>query len=734
MVINPTARKNNNTPLVSVILTCYNYGKYLKETVQNTLASTYPNFEIIIINDGSTDAYTKKILSSIKHKKIKILHQENAGLATARNNGIKVSSGKYFLPLDADDLIHPDYLTRAVQILETQPVVGFVYSDIKLFGEKDDIVKTSKATLWKMRLFNSACGSSLIRRKAYDQTIGYNPNMIYGYEDWDFFISLLENGWNCSLIPEPLFFYRKHSVSMYHSTIKKHHFLYKQIKKNHPTLFNTPSYYVSYLLYIPYSFLKRLVPKQFRKPLRNFFSYLKKNVIFITSIPSKYEEWRHVHGKSIPSFSELHSIFSKMRVLRNQIILQDVPLDFRIPSKNQSFPNKKQLRSLPNRPLKVFMSTFDLNHAGSSLSQYELTLALKKQKIIDPVVFSPSNGPLREAYQQEDIPVIIDENLFPSLYTLRTYRNKVNAISEKIKQLDIDVVYANTLQTFYTVAAAEEIGLPSLWNPRETQPWQTYFNFLGKKIAKKALQCFQYPYKVIFTSQASRSIFEILNTHNNFALIYDGPPPDILSRVSDNRKKKNLRKKLAIKHNELVVLLVATVHEGKGQKDIILAVKELEEKTLKKTHFFIVGDRKCQYSKELHSLVDALPNYLKNRIHIIPITSNVMPYYEIADIFICTSRTETYPRVILEAMSFNLPIITTPVGGIPEQVKENKNALFYNPGDISSLAANLQKLLSNTPLRARLSSNSKPLLQQLTSFDDMVTFYGKIFEEAYCTQ
>ncbi len=258
-------------PLVSVIVPCYNYGNYIQETLQSVLSSTYKPIEIIVVNDGSIDTNTKKVLGSIRHKNITVIHQDNQGLASARNNGIRRSRGKYFLPLDADDCIDSTYIEKAVNILESSATIGFVYPYIQYFGDVQGIGVTGTATLSSMRFYNSAVVSSVIRRKAYNQTIGYNQNMIYGYEDWDFYISLLERNWQSFVIPEPLFFYRKHGKTMIHNALQKHAYLYSRIKKNHPHLFTRPSYILLYPLYKSYRLLLRpFITKRFRAQMKKF--------------------------------------------------------------------------------------------------------------------------------------------------------------------------------------------------------------------------------------------------------------------------------------------------------------------------------------------------------------------------------------------------------------------------------------------------------------------------------
>ena len=102
--------------------------------------------------------------------------------------------------------------------------------------------------------------------------------------------------------------------------------------------------------------------------------------------------------------------------------------------------------------------------------------------------------------------------------------------------------------------------------------------------------------------------------------------------------------------------------------------------------------------------------------------------------FLCTSRLESYPRVILEAMAFGLPIVTTDVFGIKEQVQENVNALIYRPGDTNGLAAAIIKLANDKEFRAFLAGNSPKMLKSLTTFDEMVRGYAELFREAFMSK
>lgn len=194
-------------PKVSVIIPCFNQGKYLNESVGSALASTYENLEIIIVNDGSTEDL--EIIDSFSSPNIKIIHQVNQGVCVARNNAIKEARGKYILPLDADDKIHATYIEKAVNILENQEDIKIVYCRAEYFGAYTGEwqVKQYKFPncLWQNEIFNSA----LYRKSDWEKVGGYKPQMKNGNEDWEFWLSLIEIGANVYQIPETLFYYRQ---------------------------------------------------------------------------------------------------------------------------------------------------------------------------------------------------------------------------------------------------------------------------------------------------------------------------------------------------------------------------------------------------------------------------------------------------------------------------------------------------------------------------------------------
>jgi glycosyltransferase involved in cell wall biosynthesis len=120
--------------LISIIIPCYNAEKFIVETISSVLNQTYPNLEIIIIDDGSTDSSKSKI-ETLKNNRVQYIHQNNQGVSSARNNGLKIAKGSYILFLDADDLLSNDFILNRFNFLELNNEFGACTSSIEIINE-----------------------------------------------------------------------------------------------------------------------------------------------------------------------------------------------------------------------------------------------------------------------------------------------------------------------------------------------------------------------------------------------------------------------------------------------------------------------------------------------------------------------------------------------------------------------------------------------------------------------
>lgn len=203
-----------SAPLVSVIVPCYNQGKYLPEALDSVLAQSYTHWECIIINDGSTDE-TESVAKAYcaKDQRFRYLCQENQGVVAAKNYAILQSQGKYILPLDGDDLLDKSFLEKATAILDHDVEMKIVCCRVKFFGDKDEEMKLGEFTFSDLLLNNYLVNTSLFRRDDCNRVGGYKSEMVRGLEDWELWLSILENGGKVHRIDEVLFYYRIHGQS-----------------------------------------------------------------------------------------------------------------------------------------------------------------------------------------------------------------------------------------------------------------------------------------------------------------------------------------------------------------------------------------------------------------------------------------------------------------------------------------------------------------------------------------
>ncbi len=224
---------------ISVIIPCFNHGEYVDEAVESALGQTLQDIEIIIVNDGSTDESTNRLLAGYSEQKRTVLTIPHQGLAAARNAGIKESHGEYILPLDADDKIGSRYAEEAVKILDNDKNVGIVYCEADMFGEKTGRWNLHKYSLRQELIENQIFCSAFFRKQDWEAAGGYNPNMLYGYEDWDLWLSLIEMGRSVHKLPDVHFFYRVRKDSMIHNMEdEERQFLFRQIYLNHLQIYS----------------------------------------------------------------------------------------------------------------------------------------------------------------------------------------------------------------------------------------------------------------------------------------------------------------------------------------------------------------------------------------------------------------------------------------------------------------------------------------------------------------
>jgi len=212
-------------PKVSVVIPTYNRRAYLTEAIDSVLAQTYADYEVIVVDDGSTDG-TRQLLDERYDDRIRYLWQENQGESVARNRGIALATGEYIALLDSDDVWLPDRLMKQVPILDAEPDTVLVFGQAWLMDADGrrlndpplcSDVHESDLTLETLCLENalgSGTCTALIRREPLDRVGGFDPAIQLG-EDWDLWLRLRRQG-QFAFVNEVLGCMRRHAGSQWH--------------------------------------------------------------------------------------------------------------------------------------------------------------------------------------------------------------------------------------------------------------------------------------------------------------------------------------------------------------------------------------------------------------------------------------------------------------------------------------------------------------------------------------
>lgn len=385
-----------------------------------------------------------------------------------------------------------------------------------------------------------------------------------------------------------------------------------------------------------------------------------------------------------------------------------------------------------DRAVPILAVTHNLNWEGAPGFELDLITGLKALGAIKPTVLSPHDGPLRAEYEKAGISPIIDPSLAALFETTEAYREIRQRVADWIAQEGFEVVHANTMHAFWAVDSARVAGVPSVWSIHESEPWQTYFDKLApREVAREGLSALAYPYRVVFSARSTADVWRDLDVNHGFELVRYGLDARRFARKLDECSREEARARLGLAPDEVCVLLLGTVCERKGQHDLLRAFARIDPRAAAASRCVVVGARDIlDYSLELKRLASRLDLDRRDRFQIVDETGDTAQYWRAADIFCCSSRIESYPYVILEAMKCGLPIITTPVYGIAEQVRPNVNALTYAPGDVETLRGHLETLIGDGARRRRMAEASAQVLQALPSHDDKLRRYAELFRAA----
>ena len=199
--------------LVSVVIPCFNSGKYIGDAAGSVLSQTYSHVEIVVIDNGSTDPETLAALEEIRRRGVKVVRQTNQGLAQGRNYGASASTGEYLLFPGADDRLERSAIGLLLYALLRNPSVAYAYSAQRFSGDREPIRVPREFNAYDLLWSNDAPACLMIRRPAFDAVGGYRTGMPDGGEDWELRVRLSGQGHFGVCVPAPVIEHRRNGAT-----------------------------------------------------------------------------------------------------------------------------------------------------------------------------------------------------------------------------------------------------------------------------------------------------------------------------------------------------------------------------------------------------------------------------------------------------------------------------------------------------------------------------------------
>jgi glycosyltransferase involved in cell wall biosynthesis len=349
------------------------------------------------------------------------------------------------------------------------------------------------------------------------------------------------------------------------------------------------------------------------------------------------------------------------------------------------------LAALPRRPLHVVLVSHNLNLEGAPLFASEYACHLVAQPGWRVRVVSPQDGPLRQIYENAGIPVdIVDPRPLLSARTPRKFAAEVAAFAAAQDWSQADLVVANTMVAFWAVHVAHRLRKPSLLYIHESATVRRVFEAMLVGPVEKA---FGLADRVVFIAASTLTVHARLERNDNFVLVPSWIDVAALQRFAATHDRRELRHQHGWRDDEVVIANIGTVCERKGQHVFLRAIALLQQtlatrgQTRPALRFLMVGARPDPY-------LDALQQETALRgldgVEFVPETAFPQIYYHLSDIFVCSSFEESFPRVLMEAAAFSLPIVSTDVNGVAELFGPD-DAWLVPSGDATRLAGAMRE-------------------------------------------
>jgi glycosyltransferase involved in cell wall biosynthesis len=387
------------------------------------------------------------------------------------------------------------------------------------------------------------------------------------------------------------------------------------------------------------------------------------------------------------------------------------------------------------RNRKLLYVTHNLRFQGAQNSLFELSKGIKHFGSYDVMALAPDSGPLLGAYRAAGIPVHGYKLPVAGLTDPKDYDRLWRGFKDQIRSLNPDIIHGNTIQSYHAVAAASELNVASVWNIRESEPPKSHFDNLTIPAQQKLQQAIDCHGRIVFVSRTTKELWEKTFPDIRSTVVHNGIDYTRLVAAATGVSRALGRHSFRITEGDTVFINVGTWTDRKGQLDIVQALKYVDRRLWKNLSVILIGANDSSYGRLVRNEIKALPCALRERVHVVEETRSgyerglVIACLLASDVFIMSSRIESYPRVVNEALYFGLAVITTPCFGVIEQVTDGREGLYYPAGSPDLLAKRIEVLSQGKRQLLRMAGEARQTaMSRVKQYGEMLREYRAVYE------
>jgi D-inositol-3-phosphate glycosyltransferase len=390
-------------------------------------------------------------------------------------------------------------------------------------------------------------------------------------------------------------------------------------------------------------------------------------------------------------------------------------------------PRERIATEPPRGGRRVLVCTHQLCLGGASRYLLELLEALVRDGTASPVVLSPIGGPLQSYLEELGIPVHVSGPM--PLDDIDALDGRIEEIRAWAAAREFELAFVNTASalTLCGAEAARRLGLPTVWAIHESFAPAVLWAGIDPAVRRRLEETIGDAALAIFEADATRRIYEPLLPGRCLTAPY-GLDLGTIDALRAEFDRDAARGRLGVPRDAELIVCVGSVEPRKAQASLAQAFATIADRH-PNARLALIGAGETLDSRALASWVES--SGLAERIELVPTTPEVQQWYGVADLLVCASRIESLPRAVIEAMAWELPVLSTAIFGLPELIDDGITGWLCEPGDTRALAEALERVLEIDPAeRRRVGVAGRRLVETRHDLKSYATEVARLFDEA----